>query len=153
MNSCAPEGWAISTPLISIRHFIFAIITIKSTEIVTSTNGTSHMISERTTDGHLKPSNLSNEIYNLGILRSDMCTHHKRCFEFRKSVQYKANRWFVVYLFDETVWNKKLLLICFFKEESENQETVKEEIEETSMVEDRSEHKGSLFCIFFNNWR
>ena len=41
----------------------------------------------------------------------------------------------------------------FFKEESENQETVKEEIEETSMVEDRSEHKGSLFCIFFNNWR
>ena len=42
-----------------------------------------------------------------------------------------------------------MLLICFFKEESENQETVKEEIEETSMVEDRSEHKGSLFCIFF----
>ena len=114
MNSCAPEGWAISTPLISIRHFIFAIITIKSTEIVTSTNGTSHMISERTTDGHLKPSNLSNEIYNLGKLRSDMCTHYKRCFELRKSVQYEANRWFVVYLFDETVWNKKLLLIWFF---------------------------------------
>jgi hypothetical protein len=55
----------------SIRHFTFAIITKISTEIVTSTNGTCHMISERTTDGHLKPSKLLKKMQNNEPLCSD----------------------------------------------------------------------------------